>query len=287
MTTIKNDKTVLMLHSNYAAVDGPLTDFEGAASYEELSRRMVYAAHLAPTESFNVSLNPLVGAAGEIFSVLVTLPQQKHADSGLGLNSRMVQSIAGFEARAVRAGVDRDDVMVARYVLCTMVDETVMNQTWSEGSNGFWSTNSLLSRFHNETNGGAKFFLLLDQMSANPARYLQLLELMYLCLSLGFKGQYGTGGDTAEQLGHMRGNLLSRITALRGDPSRQISPRWQGLESAAQKGVLIVPGWMVAVFTLVILLVFFGGISGVLDEQRLTVLHVFEQADSSAHDPQS
>ena len=57
-----------------------------------------------------------------------------------------------FEFRAVQDGVENSQVMAARYVLCTVVDEAVVTTPW--GNESEWSKISLLSSFHNETFGG-------------------------------------------------------------------------------------------------------------------------------------
>ncbi|WP_206197454.1 type IVB secretion system protein IcmH/DotU, partial [Pseudomonas viridiflava] len=84
--------------------------------------------------------------------------------------------------------IEHDQMLAARYVLCTVLDEAVLTTAWGSSSN--WSTMSLLSHFHQETFGGEKFFQLLERLGSNPARHLHLLELMYLCLALGLKGKY-------------------------------------------------------------------------------------------------
>ena len=73
-----------------------------------------------------------------------------------------------------------ETVLAARYVLCTFLDEIVLGTPW--GSESVWSTQSLLSSFHNETWGGEKFFLILDSMLQDPAGNINLIELMYVCL---------------------------------------------------------------------------------------------------------
>ncbi|PJW96372.1 hypothetical protein CWI54_27535, partial [Escherichia coli] len=53
-----------------------------------------------------------------------------------------------------------------------------------------WSKQSLLVHFHNEAWGGEKVFILLERLIREPKRYQDLLEFLWLCLSLGFRGRY-------------------------------------------------------------------------------------------------
>src|SRR6185437_12153314 len=96
------------------------------------------------------------------------------------LRRQAIQEIRGFEERARRAEVPAEDILAARYALCTAIDEAVLNTPW--GAQSDWSGHSLLVTFHREAAGGEKFFQILDRVSKEPQRYLALLELLYVCL---------------------------------------------------------------------------------------------------------
>lgn len=135
---------------------------------------------------------------------------------------------------------------------------------------------SLLSSFHNETFGGEKFFQLLERLSRNPVKHLAMLELMYLCLSLGFEGKYRVMPRGMTELEVIRDSLYRQIRQMRGDIPRDISPQWEGLKDARRSLVRVVPWWVVVLFTAVCLATLYGGFSWVLSEQRATTLQPFE-----------
>ncbi len=89
------------------------------------------------------------------------------------LRERLASEIRLFEQRALEASVPQDQVIGARYCLCTVLDETAMQTPW--GSNGEWAQHSLLTRFHDETWGGEKYFQLLSRVAQNPQKHLDLL----------------------------------------------------------------------------------------------------------------
>ena len=66
-----------------------------------------------------------------------------------------------------RAGVPAEDVLAARYALCTVIDEAVLNTPW--GAQSDWSGQSLLVTFHRESAGGEKFFQILDRVIRRAA----------------------------------------------------------------------------------------------------------------------
>ena len=153
--------------------------------------------------------------------------------------------------------------MAARYVICTFLDETVLRTPW--GSEGIWSTQSLLSTFHNETWGGEKFFLILDRMLQEPARNLDILELMYICLSLGFEGRFGVLDNGRTKLVEVQDNLFRTIRMQRGDFERELSPHWRGVEDRRNMLVRYVPLWVVGALAGVLLLVTYAGFRFILE----------------------
>jgi type VI secretion system protein ImpK len=167
-----------------------------------------------------------------------------------GLREQLIRQMRDFEQCARAKGLTDPVVLPARYVLCALVDESVLDTPW--GSQSVWAKRGLLISFHNEAWGGEKFFDALDRLLAYPSGNLHLLELMYLCLALGFEGRYRVRDGGRDQLERVREQLFQTIRTQRGDPERELSPRWRGM--TAQRDPLIhqLPLWV------------FGGLAGLL-----------------------
>lgn len=271
----QDNQTVIVNLNGSAPAHSRLTDFEQSPRFEDLESHYVYSAHNEPVQTFNISPNPLIAAAADLLSDVVKLKQRKRCKDLNKLNKRLNNDIKSFERRTRLAGVEHYEVQTARYLLCTVVDEAVLTTEWGKHSD--WPNRSLLSHFHNETSGGEKFFLLVERVIKRPSRHLHMLELMYLCLSLGFKGKYAmdASGGTVE-LEEIRDDLYRHIRQLRGDTPLELSPQWQGLRRERQPPPRLVPWWLVALFTLICLSVMYGGFAWVLGEQRLKVLQPFQ-----------
>ena len=202
-------------------------------------------------------LNPLVNVAATTLAVFEKVRQAvSHNDVG-DLHQRLVNEIKQFDKYAREQGIQSELVLSARYVLCTVLDEAVLNTPW--GSESTWTQRTLLSAFHNETSGGEKFFMILDRMRQAPAQNLDMLELMYICLSLGFEGKYRVshnGRDKAEQI---REEIFSVIRSYRGDYERSLSPTWQGLGKIRNTLAEYLPIWVVASVIGVVLLLGYSG----------------------------
>jgi type VI secretion system protein ImpK len=113
-----------------------------------------------------------------------------------------------------------------------------------------------------------------------------MLELMYLCLALGFEGKYRVIPRGMFELEGVRDALYRQIRQLRGEVPRELSPHWEGLSDKRRSLVRIVPWWMVTLFTAVCLVVMYSGFAWVLGEQRETVLQPYQQLDSTVVQPQ-
>lgn len=281
----QDDKTVLVSRQGHGPASKPMTDSTPPPRFEQLEERMIYAANRRATETFNVGMNPLVAAASELMSEVVRLKSGDLPQDMAGLHEHLTHVLKSFEARALHNGAESSQVAGARYVLCTALDEAVVTSGW--GNETEWSQMSLLSRFHQETFGGEKFFQLLDRLSKNPVKHLSMLELMYLCLSLGFEGRYRVQTRGVQELENIRDAVFRQIRQLRGDAPRELSPHWEGLSKPRRSLVRIVPVWMVVAFTLVCLLVMYSGFAWVLGEHRNAVLQPYRPFDQPAVHPQS
>lgn len=188
--------------------------------------------------------NPILQAAVPLLVLAGRLRGQIANADVEGLRRQCVQEIRAFEERSKRAGAPDADVLAARYALCTVIDEAVLNTPW--GAQSGWAGQSLLVTFHREAQGGDKFFQILDRLLGEPQRYLSLLELWYVCLSLGFEGRYRLDERGAMRLADIRRDLIQRIEPLRGQPETALSPHWKGVEDKRNAVLRLLPLWVVA-----------------------------------------
>ena len=197
--------------------------------------------------------NQLVVAAAGLLSLIVQLRNTAGSPDASALQRLAIEEVKRFEEDALKNGCKGEDVRAARYILCAVLDETVLGTPWGYESD--WSRKSLLSIFHNETWGGEKVFLILDRVKQNPRRYIDLLELIDLCLSLGFEGRYRVMENGAHQFEQVRDDLFRTIRSQRGEPESRLSPNWEGAgETEGQTLRRYIPIWVVAVSTAVFML---------------------------------
>jgi type VI secretion system protein ImpK len=104
----------------------------------------------------------------------------------------------------------------------------------------------LVSTFHQEVRSGDRFFELLGQMKQNPGTYLPVIELMYMCLSLGFMGRYRLSPRGPGELDRMREETYAVIARQRQTNDPTLSPHWTGIDAPYRPSRASVPVWVVA-----------------------------------------
>lgn len=228
----------------------------------------------------HASLNPLVQAAAPLLSAAPRLRASVRHPDPAGLRANLVESIKRFEAAARARGLPNDQVVAARYILCTFIDESASSTPW--GGSGAWSSQSLLVHFHNEAWGGEKVFQLLTRLAENPTQHRNLLELVWVALSLGFEGRYKVLDNGRAQLDGVREKLTTMLQAQAGTPDRALSVQWQGVAPSATRLRDGVPLWVLAAGTAVLLTLVFVALRFAVNVQTDATFTALQALDARA-----
>jgi len=204
---------------------------------------------------FQSDNNRLLGCALPLLSLVIQLRNSTSHHDISGLRNALINEIKAFDMKARGLGYAADQVQTARYILCSLIDEIVLNTPW--GGNSIWATQGMLVTFHKESWGGEKFFQILNTIISQPGKFLDLLEIFYYCLSLGFEGKYRVQQRGKEQLQDIRENLYQVIQRQRGDYDKELSFQWQGITDKRNPLVKYVPFWVIAAATAVFLMLLY------------------------------
>jgi len=207
-------------------------------------------------ELIGTGLNPLVQAATPLLLLSGQLRGTLAAPDIPALKQHVLDEIRLFEERARMSGVTKDVILAARYVLCAALDEAVLSTPWGN-AHGDWAQQTLLVTLHREAWGGEKFFDMLDRISQDADRHIDLMELQYLCLATGFAGKYRVADRGHDDLADVRHGLYRKIREQRGAAPLELSLRWQGLQDRRNPLIRYVPWWVVAAAALAILAIAF------------------------------
>ena len=199
--------------------------------------------------------NPLAMAANPLLNLIPQIRvMAQHPDPGQ-LRNYLVEQVQLFERRAREVPLPQETVIGARYALCTALDETAAKTPW--GGGGAWSRHSLLVTFHNETWGGEKFFQVLARLVQDPKKHIDLIELMTVCIALGFEGRFGVVDNGRTQLDTLRRRLVEIIAGVHGELHRPLSLHWQGAQSDQRAKWGFLPLWITVGATLLVLVAIF------------------------------
>ena len=190
-----------------------------------------------------------MAAAAPVLAAAIRISSERGRPPDLErLRRGMAEAVRDFEKQALATGLDTRSLRAARYALCATIDDLVLSTPW--GSTSTWAAQSLTSIFHNEVTGGERFFDILQQMEKDLGRHSEVVELMYLCASLGFEGRYRVMPRGIAALSELRESVYRTIRQRRGDFERELSPHWKGLQTGYTPLLQRVPLWMLGVATL-------------------------------------
>ena len=204
-------------------------------------------------------MNRLNACAAPLFSLISRVRNRaQHADPDR-LRQAVVAEVRDFENRALQAGIPAQVVKVARYALCATLDDVVLNTPW--GGQSSWAVQSMVGTFHRETVGGDRFYDLLARLEKEPGTNIDMLEFIYMCLSLGFEGRLRVEQGGQDRHLQIRQGLARLIRAQRGPVERDLSPRWEGVKKPFRALSAWRPVWFALAVTGVLLLLEFTGLS--------------------------
>ncbi len=192
--------------------------------------------------------SPIVSAAAGCLSLLGRLRNAFSMPDPRMLRGHAVQELRRFEQTLRRQNLPMEQLRPAHYALCASLDDVVQATPW--GSRGAWADASLVSTFHQEVRSGERFFDLLAQLRQNPGQFLHVLELMYLCMSLGMQGRYRLSPRGPAELDRVREETYVLIMRNHAPVEHALSPHWQGVAAPYRPHRFAVPVWVAALIGL-------------------------------------
>jgi len=187
-------------------------------------------------------INKLEKAASKLLPLLITIKNSSSHPDPVGLRNKLIRELDNFKNNAKPILNDPKKVTQASYVMCTALDEAAMNTPWGHQAN--WAQHNLLATFHNEVMGGERFFDLLKNLGKEPRENIDLLELMYVCLALGYEGSYRLASNGQDTLVKVRNWLYEIIQSVRQDNDMALSVTWKGSKVQESSLPRMTPLWV-------------------------------------------
>lgn len=248
------------------------TVFNPAPSSNGRGKREGAAAPPATTiEFYSSGRNPILSAAATVLVLGSRLESSVVRADLANLRRQAGEELERFKSRCRSAGVAATTIESASYILCTYFDTAVMRAAW--GTRGEWGKYSLLVAFHREAFGGETFFGMGESAMADSQRSIDLLELLYVCLALGFEGRYRGVPDGREKIEEFKLRLYRKIKEHRGDVPRELSERWTGVDAALRSGRSL-PVWGAGLVAILLAFLLWAGFRQMLSERAEPILSI-------------
>lgn len=124
----------------------------------------------------------------ECFMLILQLRATNDYGNASELKSRVSDMFDRFEKSARLAGIDNEKIRLTKFALVAFLDETIICSEWKEKDE--WLTEPLQIKLFDTFNAGEEFFTNMAILREKTSINKDILEVYYLCLSLGFKGKY-------------------------------------------------------------------------------------------------
>ena len=229
------------------------------------------------------STNPLVAAAANLLILLGRLRTGLVEMQSQILIEHVAREIDTFERAAFERNVSPQDVEDGKYALCATADDIVQNLPGAD--RGQWLQYGMCARFFQDRSSGVNFFIRLDGAMKAPGQRFNVLELMLICMSLGFEGQYRAGGNGGLELNRVRGALYETLRRVQPRADDDISVRWLGVPLGGRRTGSGIPAWILASIAGAMVVTLFITLAALLNfqasdaQERLLGLHRLENLD--------
>lgn len=167
----------------------------------------------------------------------------------------MVQGLLGeLEQRGATLRYSEDQIEAVKFALAAFVDETVL--TAKHPLSKEWEKYPLQLEHFREHLAGVKFFEKLDELLKKIETEAGVVEVYYLCMLLGFKGQYQVYME--DKLQGIIENTAAQLRRVGRLQEGELAPHWSAADQPEPRYDPGVPLWLkisaIAVFGLVFFL---------------------------------
>jgi len=215
------------------------------------------------------SSNPMVAGAANLLILFGRLRTgMVELDAG-PLMEHVTREIEAFEHSIIAKGVDPHEALIAKYALCGTADDIVQNLPSADRS--VWIQYSMVARFFHKRDSGVGFFQEAEKAMQAPGQRYQLLELMLICLSLGFEGQYRTMPNGMAELSKIRRAIYETLRRVTSRPDDDISVSWLPVLLGGRRSFWNIPIWATAAIAALLLVTCFATFSTLINRDGAKV----------------
>lgn len=132
--------------------------------------------------------NPLYNISTPVFALILSLSRLPKPDNLAQFRADIKQKIIELSETGEKLEFPKAVIDKLCCLHCIVIDEFIVHSQW--GVDAGWENKTLLSELFGLRNGGELFFTVTDKALRQASKMTELLEVAYVLLQMGFKGQY-------------------------------------------------------------------------------------------------
>ena len=203
-------------------------------------------------QTMNLDLTKTIGGAKDLpglctdlFLIVIRMREAEDLGDPASLRKLIGYYLDLFEKNCKAIGISPESILETKYAVVALIDETVLSVPGI--CRDYWFTRPLQLDLFGDNIAGEEFYNKLQKMLLEIEKKKDVLEIFYLCLSLGFEGRYKL--FNAEERITIMEDLGRKIRRTRIRSSSGISPhggRTDTIRRRRSTGFLF-PIWLAAV----------------------------------------
>lgn len=170
-----------------------------------------HAKYTVDLQQYDFFDNKILGASAELLSLAVSITRMQQPENIYLFRNGLKRAITDLKGKvSILDGPPSVSDKVC-FLFCIMLDEQILHSAWGEESS--WENQTLVSEIFGMKNGGEQFYIVAERALSQPVLLIDLIELIYVLLKMGFRGQYRVNGN--DQLDALLKRLESTIFSQR------------------------------------------------------------------------
>jgi len=146
-------------------------------------------------QTLNLDISKAIGGARDmpglgtdLFLIVIRMRESEDLGDPASLRKLIMYYLDLFKRNCRTAGIAEDAVNESLYAIVALIDETVLSV--GGACRDYWFGRPLQLDFFGDNIAGEEFYNRLQKLQTMAEKKKDVLEVYYLCLSLGFEGKY-------------------------------------------------------------------------------------------------
>src|SRR3972149_12296284 len=214
----------------------------------------------------------LAEAFSDLFILTAQLRKAREYGDPEALKRRIREMFDSVIRKGKNLGVTDESILQAKYALAAFIDETILSSSWSQKD--LWSSSPLQYEFFKEHLAGVEFFNRLENIRKASPISMDILEIYYLCLIMGFEGQYKLHGrDKLKSIVEE----LSKLFRERQGEIYPLSPHGKRSDEFIEVIKQGLPSWVIVVACFSIIFFFYLALSFMISRDVSSTMENLKQ----------